>query len=82
MLYLHHTFNKLLISVILHELSFKAVLVAEISMIKQKIKKKMKSKLQYFASVFNIITFFYMHKKKVLDSQKFSTSGFRWIYMF
>ena len=23
-----------------------------------------------------------MHKKKVLDSRKFSTSGFRWIYMF
>ena len=30
----------------------------------------------------HIFTFFYMHKKKVLDSQKFSTSGFRWIYMF
>ena len=28
------------------------------------------------------ITFFYMHKKKVLDSRKFSTSGFRWIWMF
>ena len=24
-----------------------------------------------------IITFFYIHKKKVLDSRKFSTSGFR-----
>ena len=28
------------------------------------------------------ITFFYIHKKKVLDLRKFSTSGFRWIYMF
>ena len=26
-----------------------------------------------------IFTFFYLHKKKVLDSRKFSTSGFRWI---
>ena len=29
-----------------------------------------------------IFTFFYIHKKKVLDVRKFSTSGFRWIYMF
>ena len=27
---------------------------------------------------FCIFTFFYTHKKKVLDSWKFSTSGFRW----
>ena len=26
--------------------------------------------------------FFYRHKKKVLGSRKFSTSGFRWIYIF
>ena len=25
---------------------------------------------------------FYINKKKVLDSRNFSTSGFRWIYMF
>ena len=31
---------------------------------------------------FHFITFFYIHKKKVLDSRKFLTSGFRWIYMF
>ena len=30
----------------------------------------------------NIFTFFYMHKKKVKYSRKFSTSGFQWIYMF
>ena len=29
-----------------------------------------------------LFTFFYMHKKKVLDSRKFSTSGFQRIYMF
>ena len=29
-----------------------------------------------------LFTFFYVHEKKVLDSRKFSTSGFRWIYMF
>ena len=29
-----------------------------------------------------LFTFFHMHKKKVLDLRKFSTSGFRWIYMF
>ena len=27
-------------------------------------------------------TFFYIHKKEVLDSWKFSTPNFRWIYMF
>ena len=26
-------------------------------------------------------TFFYVHKKKALDSRKFSTSNFLWIYM-
>ena len=36
--------------------------------------------LFYCSSVF--ITFFYVHKKKVFYSQKFSTSGFRWIYIF
>ena len=30
----------------------------------------------------HFITFFYIHRKKVLDSRKFSTSGFQWIYMF
>ena len=25
---------------------------------------------------------YYIHKKKLLDSRKFSTSGYRWIYMF
>ena len=29
-----------------------------------------------------LFTFFYIHKKKVLDSRKFSTDGFRWIDMF
>ena len=29
-----------------------------------------------------LFTFFSIHKKKVLDSRKFSTSGFWWIYMF
>ena len=29
-----------------------------------------------------LFTFCYIHKKKVLDSRIFSTSGFRWIYMF
>ena len=29
-----------------------------------------------------IFTFFYVHKKKILGSRKFSTSGFWWIYMF
>ena len=27
-------------------------------------------------------TFFYIYKKKILDSGKFSTSGFWWFYMF
>ena len=31
---------------------------------------------------FYFITFFYIHKKRVLDSRKFSTCSFRWIYMF
>ena len=31
---------------------------------------------------FFFFTFFYIHKKKVLDSRKFSNCGFRWIYMF
>ena len=30
----------------------------------------------------DFITFFYIHKKKILDSRKFSTSGFRCIHMF
>ena len=30
----------------------------------------------------SLYTFFYIHEKKVLESWKFSTSGFRWIYMF
>ena len=29
-----------------------------------------------------IFGFFYVHKKKVLDLRKFSTSSFLWIYMF
>ena len=36
--------------------------------------------LFYCSSVF--ITFFYVHKKKVFYSRKFSTSGFRWLCMF
>ena len=28
-----------------------------------------------------LFTFFYVHKKKVLDLQKFSTSSFRWIFI-
>ena len=41
-------------------------------------------KLPFRAShgVFFFFTFFYIHKKKVLDSRKFSTTGFRWIDMF
>ena len=31
---------------------------------------------------FVLFTFFYIHKKKILDSRKFSTSDFRCIYMF
>ena len=27
-------------------------------------------------------TFFYIHKKKIFNSQKFSATDFRWIYMF
>ena len=41
---------------------------------KNLIRLKIKSEL--------LFTFFYTHKKKVLDSRKFSTSGFRWIGMF
>ena len=40
---------------------------------------KMNTYLRHFLFFF---TFFYMHKKKVLDLRKFSTSGFGWIYMF
>ena len=29
-----------------------------------------------------IISFFYLHKKKVLGSRKISTSSFRWVYLF
>ena len=32
--------------------------------------------------IHNFFTFFYVNKKKVLDSRKFSVLGFRWIYMF
>ena len=39
-------------------------------------------KEDYLLRMFSVITFFYIHKKKVFDSWKFSTSGFRWIYMF
>ena len=31
---------------------------------------------------FPILTFFYIHTKKIMDSRKFSTSGFRCIYIF
>ena len=30
----------------------------------------------------HILLFFYIHKNKALDSQKFSISGFWWIYIF
>ena len=33
-------------------------------------------------SLIRFFTFFYIHKKKLLDSRKFLTSGFRWIYLF
>ena len=29
-----------------------------------------------------VFSFFYINKKKVLNSRKFSTSGFRWVYTF
>ena len=35
-----------------------------------------------FFSLLILISFFYIHKKKVLDSRKFLTSGFRLIYTF
>ena len=39
-------------------------------------------KLKALRRFLSNFTFFYMQKKKVLDSRKFSTSSFRWIYMF
>ena len=30
----------------------------------------------------HFLFFFYIHKMKILDSRKLSTSGFRWIYIF
>ena len=42
-------------------------------------------KINYVSFVLKIVqfyTFFYIHKKKVLDSRKFPTFGFSWIYMF
>ena len=43
--------------------------------------KIMAKKINNLNCLLHIFTFFYIHKKKVLDSRKFSTSGFRWIYM-
>ena len=34
-----------------------------------------------FNNILDIFPFFYVHKKKLLDSRKFSKSGFRWIHM-
>ena len=51
-----------------------------IKKIKNKVWKMLIMKKESFS--FNFFTFFYTHKKKVLGSRKFSTSGFRWIYMF
>ena len=40
------------------------------------------SKIIVYIEIKILIALFYTHKKKILNSWKFSTSDFRWIYMF